>query len=102
MLNAWVASDHQDESRLLMGQALQEALQWAANKSLSDLDYRFLSASQEWDAKMVRMELEAQEKANQMLAQAQKKATQVIWLGYLSLGACLVISAVALLMSRVR
>ncbi|HZG39918.1 MAG TPA: hypothetical protein VEZ50_14675 [Nodosilinea sp.] len=42
-----------------MGQALQDALQWAAHKSLSDLDYRYLSASQEWDAKMVRLELEA-------------------------------------------
>ncbi|NER79158.1 MAG: hypothetical protein F6K42_06165 [Leptolyngbya sp. SIO1D8] len=98
-LNAWLASDYQDESRLLMGQALQEAIHWAADKSLSDLDYRFLSASQEWDAKMVRMELEAQEKANLMLAKAQKKANQIIWLGYLSLGACLIISAVALLIT---
>ncbi|MEM1290958.1 MAG: AAA-like domain-containing protein [Cyanobacteria bacterium P01_H01_bin.162] len=98
-LSAWVASSHQDESRLLMGQALSEALQWAGDKSLSDLDYRFLSASQEWDAKMVRVELEAQEKANQMLAAAQRKATQIIWLGYLSLGTCLVISVVALLVS---
>ncbi|MEO1067958.1 MAG: AAA-like domain-containing protein, partial [Cyanobacteria bacterium J06638_6] len=39
-LNAWVASNCQDDSRLLMGQALREALQWAAHKSLSDLDYR--------------------------------------------------------------
>lgn len=98
-LNAWVASAHQDESRLLMGKALQEATQWASDKSLSDLDYRFLSASQQREAKMVRMELEAQEKANRMLAEAQKKANQIIWLGYLSLGACLVISVVALLMS---
>ena len=101
-LSAWVASSHQDESRLLMGQALSEALQWAGDKSLSDLDYRFLSASQEWDAKMVRLELEAQEKANQMLATAQRKATQIIWLGYLSLGTCLVISVVALLVSLQR
>ncbi|MDB9525792.1 AAA-like domain-containing protein [Oscillatoria sp. CS-180] len=101
-LNAWVASNFQDESRLLMGQALKEALQWAGDKSLSDLDYRFLSASQEWDAKMVRMELEAQEKANQMLAEAQHKATRIIWLGYLSLGLCLLISAIALLISLLR
>ncbi len=98
-LNAWATSDCQDESRLLTGQALQEALHWSADKRLSDLDYRFLSASQEWDVKMVRMELEAQEKANQMLAEAQKKATKIIWLGYLSLGTCLVISVIALLMS---
>ncbi|MBE7386129.1 MAG: AAA-like domain-containing protein [Leptolyngbya sp. SIO1E4] len=102
MLNAWVSSNYQDDSRLLMGQALQEAIHWAADKSLSDLDYRFLSASQEWDAKMVRMELEAQEKANRMLAKAQKKANQMIGLGYLSLTACLVISAIALLISFLR
>lgn len=95
-LNAWVATHYQDDSRLLMGQALQEALQWAANKTLSNEDHRFLSASQEWDAKMVRLELEAQEKANSLLAEAQRKANQVIWLGYISLGICLVISVVAL------
>ncbi|HEY9887455.1 MAG TPA: AAA-like domain-containing protein [Candidatus Obscuribacterales bacterium] len=97
-LNAWIASRYQDESRLLMGQALQEALQWASDKSLSDLDYRFLSASQEWDAKMIRLELEAQAKANEMLAAAQQKAQQIIWLGYLSLGTCLLISLIALFM----
>jgi hypothetical protein len=62
-----------------MGRALEEALQWASDKSLSDLHYRLLSASQEWDAAMVRMELEAQAKANQMLAAAQRKARQMIW-----------------------
>ena len=101
-LNAWVASTYQDDSRLLMGQALAEALIWASDKSLSDLDYRFLSASQEWDAKMVRLELEAQETANQMLAKAQRKAHQIIWLGYLSLGICLAISIVALFVSLLR
>lgn len=96
-LDAWIASNYQDESRLLMGQALQEALTWAGDKSLSDVDYRFLSASQEWDTKMIRLELEAQEKANRMLAEAQKKANQIIRWGYLSLGTCFLISIVALL-----
>lgn len=94
--DAWVASDYQDESRLLMGQALAEALNWASDKSLSDLDYRFLSASQAWNAKMLGMELEAQAKANQMLADAQRQAQRIIWWGYISLGMCLVISLVAL------
>ena len=101
-LNAWAATDYQDESRLLMGQALQEALQWSTDKSLSNLDYRFLSASQEWDAKTVRLALEAQAKANGMLAAAQAKANRIIWLGYFSLGACLVISVVALLIGLLR
>ncbi|MBE9160590.1 AAA-like domain-containing protein [Nodosilinea sp. LEGE 06152] len=102
MLQAWVASKGQDDSRLLMGQALQDALQWAAHKSLSDLDYRYLSASQEWDVKMVRLELEAKNQANRMLAAAQRKANQTIWFSYLSLGACLAISLVALLISLLR
>lgn len=102
MLQAWVASNFQDDSRLLMGQALQDALHWATDKSLSDLDYRYLSASQEWDAKMVRLELEAQNQANRMLAEAQRKANQIIWFSYLSLGACLAISLVALLIGLLR
>ncbi len=46
-LTAWLASNCQDESRLLRGQALQDAQEWAAGKSLSDCDYQFLAASQE-------------------------------------------------------
>ncbi|HBE16066.1 MAG TPA: hypothetical protein DEG17_04015 [Cyanobacteria bacterium UBA11149] len=46
-LTAWLASNCQDESRLLRGQALQDAQEWAAGKSLSDSDYQFLAASQE-------------------------------------------------------
>lgn len=102
MLQAWVASNFQDDSRLLMGQALQDALQWAADKSLSDLDYRYLSASQEWDAKMVRLELEAKNQANRVLAEAQRKANQIIWFSYLSLGTCLAISLVALLIGLLK
>jgi hypothetical protein len=45
-ITAWLASNYQDESRLLYGQALQDAQEWAADKSLIDLDYRFLVASQ--------------------------------------------------------
>ena len=46
-LTAWIATNCQDESRLLRGQALEDAQQWAANKSLSTQDYQFLGASQE-------------------------------------------------------
>jgi WD40 repeat protein len=51
-LNAWLASDCQDKSRLLHGQALEDALKWSEGKDLSAHDYKFLSASQE--AKRVR------------------------------------------------
>jgi DNA-binding response OmpR family regulator len=46
---AWMASDCQDESWLLQGQALRDALFWAAANSLSDPDYQFLVASQALD-----------------------------------------------------
>ncbi|HEY9302258.1 MAG TPA: AAA-like domain-containing protein, partial [Phormidium sp.] len=46
-LAAWLASNCQDESRLLRGKALQDALNWSTGKSLSNQDYQFLAASQE-------------------------------------------------------
>jgi len=46
-LTAWIATNCQDESRLLRGQALEDARKWAANKSLCTQDYQFLNASQE-------------------------------------------------------
>jgi hypothetical protein len=57
--DAWIASKQQDASRLLRGQALKEASYWAQGKSLSDLDYQFLAASQELDRLEVQQTLEA-------------------------------------------
>ncbi|MEK8019172.1 MAG: AAA-like domain-containing protein, partial [Candidatus Parabeggiatoa sp.] len=45
-LTAWLGSNRQDESRLLRGQALQEAQVWAEGKNLGEQDYQFLTASQ--------------------------------------------------------
>jgi AAA-like domain len=56
-ISAWVASNYTDESRLLRGQALQEALSWAEDKSLSNQDYRFLAASQQLDKRVIRLAL---------------------------------------------
>ncbi len=53
IFNNWVNSNDQDESRLLRGQALQDALSWASNKNLSSLDYRFLSASQDLEKQTI-------------------------------------------------
>ncbi|MEG4247707.1 MULTISPECIES: WD40 domain-containing protein [unclassified Microcoleus] len=69
---AWIESDCQDESRLLRGQALQDAQNWAADKSLSDLDYQFLNASRELQQREVERELEAQKQANQILTEANQ------------------------------
>ena len=82
----WLNSRQQDESSLLKGLALQEALVWADKKKLSDLDYRFLSASQELakrevesDLAVARIErekaefaLQAAREANRILADARK------------------------------
>ncbi|MGD1714701.1 AAA-like domain-containing protein [Dapis sp. BLCC M172] len=69
---AWLASGYQDESRLLRGQALQEALAWAAAKSLSEQDYRFLTASQELDKQEMQQTLAAERQAAQILAEANQ------------------------------
>ena len=57
-LQTWIASNYSDESRLLRGEALQEALCWAECQSLSDQDYRFLAASQALDRQEVIAKLE--------------------------------------------
>jgi WD40 repeat protein len=90
-LNSWIAANCQDDSRLLRGQALQDAQAWAEGKSLSDQDYQFLAASQNLEKKEVESALEAQRQANQILAEAQRKATQRIRIG----SAILVISLIA-------
>jgi WD40 repeat protein len=58
-LDAWIASARQDTSRLLRGQALLDALEWSHDKSLSDQDYQFLTASQELDRRELEAKLEA-------------------------------------------
>jgi WD40 repeat protein len=66
-LNAWIASKQKDRSRLLRGQSLRGALAWADGKSLSDLDYRFLAASQELEQREARSKLEQRNRRQQNL-----------------------------------
>ncbi|NEQ77808.1 MAG: hypothetical protein F6K23_35210 [Okeania sp. SIO2C9] len=84
---AWEESGCKDESRLLRGQALADALVWAVDKSLSDRDYQFLATAQEVEKQAIELEkqaielekleaqikLEAQLKANQILEEAKQK-----------------------------
>lgn len=65
-LTAWLESDRQDESRLLRGQALEEALSWAASKGLNDEDYQFLTASQEVNKQEAERALEAEKLARKL------------------------------------
>jgi WD40 repeat protein len=46
-IKEWVDSNKTDKSRLLRGKALEDALEWAKGKSLTNLDGRFLSACRE-------------------------------------------------------
>jgi WD40 repeat protein len=71
---AWVASEGQDTSRLLRGQALKSALVWANQHNLSALDYQYLNASQT-------LEQQESERANQILQAANRKAQRMIWIG---------------------
>ncbi|MBD1815243.1 AAA-like domain-containing protein [Microcoleus vaginatus DQ-U2] len=83
--DAWIASRQEDESRLLRGQALKDAQMWAQGKSLSDLDYQFLAASQEFDRKEVEIRLEA-ERAKEVEARLEQEK-QAIRLQQMFLGA---------------
>ncbi|MBD2070391.1 AAA-like domain-containing protein [Leptolyngbya sp. FACHB-671] len=90
---AWLASDQQDESRLLRGQALVDAQRWAADKNLSQQDFLFLTASRERDMQEVQVALAAERQANQILKEAEQRAKRTIRRGVIGLAG---ISAVAL------
>ncbi|MBD2232504.1 AAA-like domain-containing protein [Phormidium tenue] len=75
-ITAWLASEQQDDSRLLQGQALIDAQGWALGKNLGTQDYEFLAASRELDLGKVKAALVTQEKANQILEEANQKAAR--------------------------
>ena len=98
---AWLDSNYQDESRLLRGQALQDAQIWSSSHSLSDEDYQFLAASQALDKQEVQKALQAEKdasqilaKANQILTQAQQKAKRTIHRGLAVLALTSIASAI--------
>ena len=97
---AWIASGKTDSSRLLRGEALAEAEQWAAEKAtLNAEDREFLSAcrtqqrEEEISAKEREAELarekkarEAAEEAEKIQAEANRKAQHRIRIGSIALG----------------
>ncbi len=93
-LAAWIASGSQDESCLLQGVELQNALTWSLGKSLSDGDYKFLVASQDLAKQQTQKLLEANEQASSILASARSKAKQkvlkqrlgLVWMPLVALG----------------
>jgi adenylate cyclase len=77
-LDAWIRTGKGDESHLLRGQTLQDALTWALGKSLSHEDYQFLVASQDLAKREAQISLETVEQASQMLAIARQRASQEV------------------------
>ncbi|WP_392476715.1 AAA-like domain-containing protein [Nostoc sp. C110] len=66
----WVASAGTDESRLLRGNALQKAEEWARDKNLSYQDKQYLAASKE---KEIQDKIAAQEKEAALEREKQNK-----------------------------
>ena len=56
-LEEWIKSLYQDESKLLQGQALKEALKWISGRNVSDEERRFLTASQELEQRKTEVNL---------------------------------------------
>lgn len=76
-LESWLAADRQDPSCLLRGQTLSHAQHWSQGKSLSDLDYQFLAASQTCDRHEMQTALEA-ERAQQITARLDSEQKRTI------------------------
>ncbi|WP_052128430.1 AAA-like domain-containing protein [Neosynechococcus sphagnicola] len=100
---SWLVTNGADESRLLRGQALRDALSWATNKSLSDQDYQFLNASQDLENREVQLTLAAErrakqtaEEANEILTQAQFKAMGILRGAFVGLGLVSAVTVVAI------
>lgn len=88
----WIATEQKDSSYLLSGFALQEAMAWADEKQLSDLDYRFLRTSQQQEQQRIETQLLAEQQqreqtqfalavtreANQVLAEAKLVSRQQV------------------------
>lgn len=67
--DAWIESAKKDDSRLLRGQSLDEALKWKEGKRLSDDDTAFLDASQRYERDDLR---QAKAKAKDLIKAAQE------------------------------
>jgi WD40 repeat protein len=76
-IDSWVASSQRDESRLLRGNALKDALDWARDRDLSAEDNRFLRASQEFDRREIELTLDAKRQADDILTAARNRAVQI-------------------------
>ncbi len=79
---AWLASDQQDASRLLRGQALSDAQAWSQDQRLGNDDYQFLAASVAADRQATQQALEAERASaiTTQLEQSQRHTRLQRWL----------------------
>jgi WD40 repeat protein len=113
-LSGWLAANGQEDSWLLRGRVLQESLEWAEDKSLSDEDYHFLSASRALEQRDLQQQLETEAEASRILAeanealsnanrvlhQANRKANRLIHIGGIILAISLLIAIAAGMVAR--
>ena len=80
-INAWITSEQQDNSQLLIGETLHKAMAWLEKKQYSDIDYRFITASQELAQQEITRDLNTEkvekEKA-QFALQAANEASRIL------------------------
>ncbi|MEQ9237655.1 WD40 domain-containing protein [Coleofasciculus sp. E2-BRE-01] len=79
-IEAWIGSHQQDTSRLLRGQALQDALLWSQGKRLSDVDYQFLAASQDAERQEIERVLQVQKEREQYFRTIADAIPQIVWI----------------------
>ena len=72
-LTNWIT--YKNTNYLLKGEELQTALTWSLGKSLANIDYQFLVASQELAKKEIENTLAIVEQAGKLLANNRKKAS---------------------------
>ncbi|WP_019506634.1 CHASE2 domain-containing protein [Pleurocapsa sp. PCC 7319] len=75
----WMTSNNCDPTYLLKGKDLQDALSWSLGKSLGDIDYQFLVASQNLAKQKTEDTLTAVKAASKLLARARKKARHRVY-----------------------
>ncbi|ANV91731.1 AAA-like domain-containing protein [Picosynechococcus sp. PCC 8807] len=80
ILEQWLALGRQDKSYLLQGQSLRDAEQWARDKSLSDVDYQFLAASQDIERQRIQAALNAQQESERFFRQLAEAVPQIVWI----------------------
>ncbi|MEA5448070.1 AAA-like domain-containing protein [Leptolyngbya sp. CCNP1308] len=79
-LEGWMASARQDATYLLRGQTLWEAESWARDKSLSDVDYQFLAASQDAERQEIQQKLDAKAESERFFRQLAEAVPQIVWI----------------------